>query len=126
MLAVIIFGYISAYRVPRDRRIEYFNEITIMMCVYHFFVFTDFVDDPVTRYYVGFSLIGVSCLNIIGNVSVMLWVTCKLLVFRVKKYGYTMRNKKVMKKIEKERKIKEIDKKFEKANKELAEMIANN
>jgi hypothetical protein len=126
MLAVIIFGYISAHKFPRDRRIEYFNEVTIMMCVYHLFVFTDFVDDPVTRYYVGFSLIGVSCLNIIGNVSVMLWVTCKLLVFRVKKYVYTLRNKKVMKKIKKEMKIREIDKKFEKANKELAETIANN
>jgi len=126
MLVVIIFGYISAYRLPRDRRIEYFNEITIMMCVYHLFLFTDYVDDPVNRYYVGFSLIGVSCLNIIGNLSVMIWIPCKLLVFRVKKYVYTLRNKKVMKKIEMERKIREVDKKFEKANKELLEMIANN
>ena len=72
MLVVIIFGYISAKRLPRDRRMEYFNEVTIMMCVYHLFFFTDFVDDPIARYQLGFSLIGVTCLNIIGNVSVLL------------------------------------------------------
>ena len=98
MLAVIIFGYISAYRLPRDRRIEYFNEITIMMCVYHLFVFTDFVDDPVIRYYVGFSLIGVTCLNIVGNVGVLLSVTLKMLIFKLKKYCYNRRNKRIINK----------------------------
>ncbi len=98
MLAVIIYGYISAHKFPRDRRMEYFNEVTIMMCVYHLFVFTDFVDDPFTRYYAGFSLIGVTCLNIVGNVAVLLTVTLKLVYFNLKKKCYNLRNNRIIKK----------------------------
>jgi len=98
MLAVIVFGYISAKRLPRDRRMEYFNEVTIMMCVYHLFVFTDFVDDPITRNYAGYSLIGVTCLNIVGNIGVLLSVTLKMLIFKLKKYCYNRRNKRIINK----------------------------
>ena len=100
---IILFGSVNAYTLPRDRRLEYFNEATIMLCVYHYYVFTDFVSDPVARYQAGYSLIAVTCTNLAVNMIVMLFVTAKLLKFKCKKSLYTHRNKKVMLKLEKKR-----------------------
>jgi hypothetical protein len=95
-VVVILFGSINTYTLPRDRRLEYFNEATIMLCVYHYYVFTDFVSDPVARYQTGYSLIAVTCINLAVNMIVMVYVTAKLLKFNCKKSLYTRRNKKVM------------------------------
>ena len=54
---------------------EFFNETTIMLCCYHLFLFTDFVPSPETRYTMGFSLIGVTCINLGGNVLVLMGTT---------------------------------------------------
>ena len=43
---IIILGIILPFKEPRARSMEYFNELTIMFCYDHMFLFTDFVDDP--------------------------------------------------------------------------------
>jgi hypothetical protein len=52
--------------------LEFFNEATILLCCYHIFCFTNFVDDPIMRYNVGFSLIVSTALNIVVNVTAIL------------------------------------------------------
>lgn len=67
MLVIILFGYSNVYFLPNDRRLEFFNEATILLCVYHCFVFTDFVAEPETRYTMGYSMIGSTIFNFIVN-----------------------------------------------------------
>jgi hypothetical protein len=42
-----------------------------MGAAYHLFVFTQYVDDPVLQYKVGWSMIGVTAFNIVVNMAVM-------------------------------------------------------
>ena len=77
-------NFSDVYREPKTRRIEQFNEWTIMLCAYHYFGFSDFVDDPEVRYYVGYSLILVTIVNLVVNITIMLletsarlWLYCK-------------------------------------------------
>lgn len=51
---------------------ELFNESTIMLCTYHFYFFTDFVPSPDSRYTMGYSLIVLTCINLLGNLIVMI------------------------------------------------------
>ena len=57
MLVIIIYGYSDVHLLALDRRLEYFNDSSIILCVYHCFLFTDFVDDPIARYQIGYSFI---------------------------------------------------------------------
>ena len=72
---VILIGVSEPFSEKRACFMEFFNEATIMLCCYHLFLFTDFVPSPETRYTMGFSLIGVTSLNLGGNVIVLLGVT---------------------------------------------------
>jgi hypothetical protein len=42
-----------------------------MGAAYHLFVFTPYVDDPKLQYNAGWSMIGVTVLNIVVNLAVM-------------------------------------------------------
>ena len=42
-----------------------------MAAAYHLFVFTEYVDDPVMQYKVGWSIIGVTAFNIVVNMGIM-------------------------------------------------------
>ena len=70
-----------------------------MVCANHLFIFTDFVDDPIARNYAGYSLIGVTCFNIIINGSLMFRETLKTLYFKLKKFTYTQRNNRIIRKV---------------------------
>ena len=52
--------------------IEIFNEITLLIGGYHTIGFTPMCDDSEIRYLVGWSMIGVTILNIVINVIIML------------------------------------------------------
>jgi len=44
----------------------------ILVCVYHIYLFTDFVDDPELRYQIGYSLIICASFLIAVNLSMMI------------------------------------------------------
>lgn len=90
VMVIITFGSSDAFRLPRDRRLEYFNETTILWCIYHFFCFTDFVEVP-ERTQVGYSLMGFVMLNFIGNLIVMLYVAAADLCHKMKKWRFQFR-----------------------------------
>jgi hypothetical protein len=56
-----------------------------MAAAYHLFVFTPFVEDPAFQYKVGWSMIGVTTLNIAVNMAVMGWATYQKLKLSIKK-----------------------------------------
>lgn len=85
MYTFIFFEYSNVYLIAKLRRIEYFNEATIMLCSYHTFLFTDFVDDPLDRYSIGYSLIASTGFNIAVNICMMMIDTGKNLINLLRK-----------------------------------------
>jgi hypothetical protein len=71
MYAIIFFGYCNVYKMKEMRRLEFYNEFSIMLCIYHSFLFTDYVDDPLIRYTMGYSLICITLVNLGGNLVIM-------------------------------------------------------
>lgn len=55
--------YIEKY----NNRLEIFNEFCIIIMGYQLVMFTDFVDDENTKYYSGYTLIGIIGLNFLFN-----------------------------------------------------------
>ena len=64
----------DAYFFKLNRRVEAFNEVCIVILTYHMMYFSDLVDNPEVRYYVGWSFIGLVCFNLAVNL---------LLVFKI-------------------------------------------
>ena len=55
---------------------EYFNELSILLCFDHLYLFTDFVKDPVMRYNIGYSLVSFTVFNFGTNILVAFLITC--------------------------------------------------
>lgn len=72
IVVIIMFGHSNVHHVPSHRRLEYFNEWSILVSLYHFVCFTPFVSDPVTKYNVGYSLIAVVSTNWLVNAFIMI------------------------------------------------------
>jgi hypothetical protein len=85
---LIAFGYSNVFALPRDRQLEYFNEVCIVVALSHFMCFSDFVPNPETRSQVGSSLIRLVTVNFFANASVTsyyIWIPITWRVRRCKK-----------------------------------------
>ena len=66
--------------------VEELNEIIIMLTVYHFFCFTDFVQDTGARAnYVGLSMVSITVMNMAVNLIPILIDTTKVLKSKLRK-----------------------------------------
>ena len=83
-----------------NRRIEYFNEATIMIAVYHMFLFTDFTEHEI-KWTIGTSFIMITLINLVGNVMGMLYMTSKQLRRLCKMVKGKMLQRKHLKKMKK-------------------------
>lgn len=63
--SLIIVGFYDAFLVKRATYNEYFNESIIMLSLYTFMCFTDFVPDPVMQLYIGYA----SCLLVLTHLG---------------------------------------------------------
>ena len=62
--------YTKTYNDSQTQKIETLNEIIILLTIYHFFCFTDFVTDVETRStFVSYSMLGMTGLNMIVNLA---------------------------------------------------------
>ena len=55
-----------------------------MFCVYHCFLFTDVVDDPIARYQIGYSFIATVLLNLAVNIIIILLAIIEKICFTLK------------------------------------------
>lgn len=79
MLVIIYTAWVKPFELPLLNRMEVFNEYCILLASVHLFLFTDFIEDPVMHYKIGYSIIGVTIVNIIVNMMVMVWATLRQL-----------------------------------------------
>lgn len=78
MHSVIVLMYIKLARPfesPLVNFMEVFNEFCILIAACHLFCFTEYLGDPNMQYKMGFSMIGVTVLNIVCNMLVMIVCT---------------------------------------------------
>ena len=66
MTLVIFFCQVWPFEDPTITKLEVMNEVTTVFLLYHMFIFTDWVPDATTRYYMGSSFIIVAA----GNLSI--------------------------------------------------------
>jgi hypothetical protein len=74
---IIYVALVKPFELPLLNHMEIFNEYCILLAACHLFLFTDFVDSPEMQYDIGYSIIGVTILNIIVNMLVMFWATLR-------------------------------------------------
>lgn len=79
-------GLSSPFKYRGERLLELFNEVNIMLCSYHLFLFTDFVPDPEVRSQIGVSMICFTSFNFVFNIGIMLFSTIReaLRAYRMK------------------------------------------
>ena len=93
---LIIFHAINPIRTRVIYNLEMFNEVCILLCIYHHFCFTDFVKEPEARYLMGRSLINVTLFNLGANMLYMTQSVVRDILFKAKKLRYQLRNKRVI------------------------------
>ena len=96
------------FRIPNYRRLEYFNEATLLVWCYCMFIFTDFVADPVIRFQVGYILDILVGLNLLVNLLVLYWTNARKLYYKTlnkfKKWaGYKSRKEQQEERLKKRR-----------------------
>ena len=63
----LFFIIVKPLNQPFLNRMEIFNEISLLICSYFLFMFTDFIPDAQTRYLAGWGFIGMAVFNIAVN-----------------------------------------------------------
>ena len=74
------------FELNRLNALELFNELTILLILYCFLLFTDYVSDPETRFNIGWAAILLTLGNFIVNVGVLVYIAMKTLILAVKKH----------------------------------------
>ena len=71
---------------PVLNKMEIFNEICIIVVGYHLILFTDYAPDEDTQYKGGWSIIGITVLNIVVNMGVMMVFTVRKIKLKFKRF----------------------------------------
>lgn len=74
---IISVGLSSPFRYRSEEFLELLNEANIMLCAYHLFLFTDFLDDAYVRTQVGMSMNFFTLLNIVINLGLVVFCTIR-------------------------------------------------
>ena len=82
----IYYGGVQPFDTRFRRRIDLFNEFSILLITWHMMCFTDFVLSSDTQWLVGWSMIFCICLNAFVNISIVLGVGSRLIYLVCYKY----------------------------------------
>lgn len=66
---------VKPFKEPRLNKLEIFNELTVLLCAYHIPLFSDFVPDPDIRYIAGWSIILITCSNLMINIGIVTYLS---------------------------------------------------
>ena len=69
---IVALGLSNPFRWREDRRLEYFNECCVLSCCYVYFLFTDFVPDPLMRKEIGNYMLMFTGLNVVVNLILII------------------------------------------------------
>ena len=67
----VVIEYSKARISIFDRRMDYFNEIKLIIIMYHLLTFTAFVPDIKSRFMLGYSCAGVILIGVFVNMTML-------------------------------------------------------
>jgi hypothetical protein len=85
LLMLLFFADVKPMNQPFLNRMELFNEMTLLVCSYFLFAFTDFVPDANTRFMIGWAFIGLAALNILVNWMALFYKVFSALALIIRK-----------------------------------------
>ena len=74
VLIITYLGTVKPFEAPFNNKLEMFNEICIIGVCYHLMLFTDFLPSPPKQYLLGWSLIGITVLNVVTNMGILFFM----------------------------------------------------
>jgi len=77
---LIYFMQMRPYVDKLTNNVEILSEFLLIVCFYHLILFSRFVDDPVLRFKLGWSLMGAICLLFLVNFSVIGYSTIREII----------------------------------------------
>ncbi len=63
---------VRPYIEKRLNRIEIYNELTVLFCSWHLFLYTELVPDALMCYYLGWSIVLFTLLNLVINIGIVI------------------------------------------------------
>jgi len=76
-LEVYVLELIRPYENPFDETLHIGNEIIVALCYYTFLLQTDFVQDELVQYYVGYVCIAMVCLHLMFNLGLIMYLSIR-------------------------------------------------
>lgn len=67
---IILVGELEPFRSDSANKMEFFNEVFVLVSTYHFYEFTDYMPDVDAREMVGKSLVYLTIINVLVNLGV--------------------------------------------------------
>ena len=86
LASCIYYGGVQPFDTRFRRRIDLFNEYSILLITWHIMCYTDFVVSSDMQWLVGWSMILCICLNAFVNISIVLGLGGKLIYLVCYKY----------------------------------------
>ena len=80
LISFTIIGYTDPFTDKLQNTLELMNECFVLLTIYHFFCFTDFVSDYENKDWVGISLIAFTVLNLGINLAVVCYRTVVIFI----------------------------------------------
>ena len=75
MFNITLLIKISPLTVPRDYKLEIFNEVCVCLCTITYYLLSPYVESYKNRVYVGWVLVGITLLNIFVNFAIGITLT---------------------------------------------------
>lgn len=107
--ALFMIGVVASARpftIKSENDIELFNEFFILVINYHLMMFTDYVQDPYTREFIGNSLVCLTGGNLAINVILIFFRSLRQASYRVKLHLAKRKNIKKANEVKREKQMK--------------------
>ena len=72
IFCIIINGYSNARNTKFRKRMDTFNEMILIVLMYHLLLFTMFVPDPETKFTIGYSCGAIVCLGLLIHMTILI------------------------------------------------------
>ena len=77
LFVVILHGQILPFSTKSHHRIDVFNEVCVLVIMYHMIVYTDFVTNAHRKFEMGWSMITITLINVVVNIGFLLYMQVK-------------------------------------------------
>jgi len=69
LIAIMIHTAFNPYSTKSQGRLELFNEVLILLCIYHVFGMTDLISSVTAKLYLGYSLVGFLAIQFVAGIA---------------------------------------------------------